>query len=60
MGYGGLLEEDQFLAEVNMEDLESISGERQKYWLVVIRAAREAQLLLGATTQNQNIRNAPA
>ncbi len=27
MGYDGLLNEDQFLAEVNLEDLESTSGE---------------------------------
>jgi hypothetical protein len=31
MGYGGLLEEDQYLAEVNLEDLETSSGERQEY-----------------------------
>jgi hypothetical protein len=29
MGYGGLLEEDPYLAEVNLEDLETSSGERQ-------------------------------
>ena len=39
-GYNGLLEEDQFLAEVNLDDLEESSGERQEYWLVAIRAAR--------------------
>jgi hypothetical protein len=27
MGYGGLLKEDQYLAEVNLEDLETSSGE---------------------------------
>ncbi len=42
-----LLEEDQFLAEVNLEDLENTSGERQEYWLVVMHAAREACLLYG-------------
>jgi hypothetical protein len=26
-GFGNLLEEDQFLAEVNLEDLENTSGE---------------------------------
>ena len=44
-GFEGLLEEDQFLGEVNLEDLESSSGERQEYWLVAVRAAREARLL---------------
>ncbi len=46
-GFDGLLKEDQFLAEVNLEDLENISGERQEYWLVAMRAAREARLLCG-------------
>ncbi len=44
-GYEGLLEEDQYLAEVNLDNLESSSGERQEYWLVAICAAREAGLL---------------
>ena len=56
--YDGLLEEVQFLAEVNLEDLEISSGEQQEYWLVAIRAAREAQLLSGATTQH--VRNITA
>ena len=55
MGYDGLLEEDQFLAEVNLEDLENSSGERQEYWLLAIRAAREARILSGTTTQHDCI-----
>ncbi len=47
MGSTGLLEEDQFLAEVNLEDLEASSGERQEYWLLAIRAAQEAGRLKG-------------
>jgi hypothetical protein len=47
MGYSGLLKEDQYLAEVNLEDLETSSGERQEYWLVAIRAAQEAGVLQG-------------
>jgi hypothetical protein len=47
MGMEGLMEEDQYLAEVNLEDLEITSGERQEYWLVAIRAAREASRLQG-------------
>ena len=42
-----LIEEDQYLAEVNIEDLETTSGERQEYWLMAIRAAREASRLRG-------------
>ena len=34
--------EDQFLAEVNLEDLEGTSGANQEYWLLAIRTAREA------------------
>jgi hypothetical protein len=50
-GFDGLLEEDQFLGEVNLEDLETSSGERQEYWLVAMRAAREAGLLRGVSHQ---------
>ena len=45
MGWEDLTEEDQYLAEVNLEDLEHTSGERQEYWLVAIQAAREASRL---------------
>ena len=37
--------EDQFLAEVNLEDLEGTSGANQEYWLLAIRTAREASQL---------------
>jgi hypothetical protein len=47
LGYDGLLEEYQYLAEVNLDDLESSSGKRQEYWLVAICPAREACLLRG-------------
>ena len=43
----GLLEEDQYLAEVNIENLENSAGERQEYWLLAIRAARKACRLRG-------------
>ncbi len=45
MGWEGLLEEDQYLAEVNLEDLEHTLGERQEYWLAAIQAVREASRL---------------
>ncbi len=44
-GWDDLLEEDQYLAEINLEDLENTNGERQEYWLVAIRAARTASRL---------------
>jgi hypothetical protein len=45
MGWEGLLDEDQYLVEVNLEDLEHTSGEQQEYWLVTIQAVREASQL---------------
>jgi hypothetical protein len=47
MDQGGerLLDEDQWLLEVNLGDIEESSGEQEQYWLVAIRAAREAALL---------------
>jgi hypothetical protein len=50
MGYHGLLDKALYLAEVNLEDIESTSGERQEYWLV--RAVLEAGLLSGAAQQH--------
>ena len=38
-------QEDRYLAEVNLEDLESTSGANQEYWLLAIRTAREASRL---------------
>ena len=52
MGWEDLTEEDQYLAEVNLEDLEHTSGERQEYWLVAIKAAREASRLKGLLQSN--------
>ncbi len=45
MEYHGLLKEDLHLAEVNLEDLESTSGEQQEYWLVAICTVQEDGLL---------------
>ena len=42
LGVQDLQEEDQYLLEVNLEDLETSSGERQEYWLLAIQAARKA------------------
>jgi hypothetical protein len=41
----GLLDEDQWMMEVNLGDMEHTSGEREQYWLVAIRAAWEAARL---------------
>jgi hypothetical protein len=37
-----LLDVDQYLAEVNTNDLESGSGERQEYWLHTFCAEQKA------------------
>ena len=52
LGNNGLLEEDLYLLEVNLEDLETTSGERQEYWLLAIRAAREACRLRAQSDNN--------
>ena len=54
LGYNGLLEEDQYLAEVNLDYLELSSGERQEYWLVAIRTAREAGAIQRTTWPQQS------
>jgi hypothetical protein len=53
IGTEGLMEEDQYLAEVNLEDLESTTRERQ------IRAAREASILQGQHIARQRRGKAP-
>jgi len=53
MGTDGLLEEDQWLLEINMGDLEEGSGEKEQYWLVAIKAAREAAILEGRQSRAQ-------
>ncbi len=44
IGMEDLLDVDQYLAEVNTNDLKSGSRECQEYWLLAIRAARKAGL----------------
>ena len=45
LGDAGLLDEDKYLVEVNLGDLETTSGECQHYWLLAIKTARKAKLL---------------
>jgi len=42
LGGDGLLEEDKYLLEVNLGNLEESTGDTQAYWLLAIRTAREA------------------
>jgi hypothetical protein len=45
LGEEGLDEEDAFLLEINLDELDSSTREDQEYWLLALRAAREARLL---------------
>jgi hypothetical protein len=56
MGMEGLMEEDQYLVEGNLEDLESTTGKRQENWLVAIHVAWEASILQGQHTTRQRRR----
>jgi hypothetical protein len=40
LGDTGLLEEDKYLAKVNLEEMASSSGKWQHYWLLAIQTAR--------------------
>jgi hypothetical protein len=51
LGKAGLLEEDHWMVEVNLGDMETTSGEWEEYWLLAIQAAREAALLTRRRTQ---------
>lgn len=42
LGEEGLAEEDKWMLEVNLNDLEVSSGVREAYWLVAIEATRES------------------
>jgi len=53
LGEEGLDEKDHYLLEVNLEDLETTTGEEQHYWLLQIQAARSERALREAT-QNSN------
>jgi hypothetical protein len=51
LGTEGLLEEDCYLAECNLGDLEETSSILETYWLLAIQAAREAGRLKGTRLQ---------
>ena len=53
LGGSGLKEEDKFLLKINLEDLETTSGDTQEYWLLAITSAREARLLREQAVANQ-------
>jgi hypothetical protein len=60
LGADSLREEDKWLLEINLDDLDGdTTGEREVYWLLAIRAARERFRLrhrartTGATAESQ-------
>jgi hypothetical protein len=53
IGGDGLLEEDQWMMEVNLGDLENTSGEQDQYWLVAVKGTQEAAHLKRQITTAQ-------
>lgn len=45
LGEEELAEEDRFLLEINLDDLDHSTGEEQTYWLLALQAAKEARQL---------------
>ena len=45
LGEEGLEEDDKFLLEINLDELDASSGEDQTYWLLALEAARDARQL---------------
>ena len=45
LGGAGLDEQDKYLLQINLEDLDTSTGEDQYYWLIAIRAARADRIL---------------
>ena len=45
LGGSGLDEQDRYLLEIKLEDLETSTGGDQYYWLIAIRAARADRIL---------------
>ena len=53
LGGDGLVEEDQWMLEVNLGDMEKSSGKREEYWLLAIKAKRVALTLAGQQRQTR-------
>jgi hypothetical protein len=46
LGEEGLAEEDMFLLEINLDELDNSTGVDQIYWLLSLQAAREVRQLI--------------
>jgi len=53
-GGEGLAEEDEYLLDIRLDDLETTSGETQEYWLLAIQAARDAHMLRSQQAANSD------
>ena len=57
LGNAGLLEEDKYLAEVNLEEMaSSLLGKRQHYWLLAIQTAQNHYALRAQRDSQQMLR----
>ncbi len=56
LGVDSLAEEDGFLLECNFDNLSTTTVESQEYWLLAIRAAREASCLQAEANEGQQDR----
>jgi hypothetical protein len=52
-----LLEEDKYLAEVNLEEMSTSSGERHHYWLLAIQTARNYNSLRAQRESQQMVQS---
>ncbi len=57
LGDASLLEEDKYLAEVNLEEMALSSGERQHYWLLAIQTTRKHYALRVQRESQQTARS---
>jgi hypothetical protein len=55
LGTTELLEEDQWLVEINLGDMESTAGEQEEFWLVAMKAAWEAVTLTRQGTNQAQV-----
>jgi hypothetical protein len=53
LGEAVLLEEDHWMMEVNLGDMENTSGEQEEYWLLAIKTTRVSAAL--ARRQDQTV-----
>ena len=58
LGEDGLAEEDQYLLEINLDELDHSTGEDQAIWLVALQAARRGQQIRMARVHGGDVGHA--